>query len=431
MDPNAAVVGAVNLRCRIEFVLCRVFPAIIILGSAFLMASGSQIQSVDHGAPVQSANPQTVDPPIPSIGIQFQTGNQPPERVSKIVVESVIEDSPAGKAGLKAGDTITSADGRAVGNAAEFVNAIKAHAIGSTVMIGYVRNGQPFESSVTVVERNQLWTTWLTKSSEAEQSAGELEQNGAPLTLRQAITAVITGFQSSPIAMAADPVSFKFAFDSFEFNAKYSNYKGFQHYQVDLATLPRVFPKRGFGGVYRLKDEAGNDLPKPLDHLWWHPHYQHAQENAELVAKALNRLRYMAGDHGIMAPRNFSQAVTLWRTLPQKPPIPEAVREQRLLAETAFKEEKLADALYHYEKGVEIDPVWPEGRFNAALIAAELQLYDEAVQQMRAYLELAPDAPDAQSARDQIVIWQDKFKQLAASLAKNTEQSQSGLKRRK
>jgi hypothetical protein len=408
----------------------RVFPIVIVLLSASLVASGSQSQSIDHGAPVQSAD-QTADPPIGSIGFQFQTGNQPLERVSKIVAESVVEDGPAGKAGLKAGDTITSVDGRAVGNGAEFVNAIRAHAIGSTTTIGYVRNGQPFEANVAVVGRNELWTTWLTKGSEAEQSAGELEQNGAPLTLRQAITAVVTGFQSSPIAMAADPVSFKFAFDSFEFNAKYSNFKGFQHYQVDLTTLPQVFPKRGFGGVYRLKDGAGNDLPKPLDHLWWHPHYQHAQENAELVANALNRLRRMASDNGIMAPRNFPQAAAVWSTLSPKPPIPEAVREQRLLAETAFKEEKLADALYHYEKAVEIDPVWPEGRFNAALIAAELQFYDEAVEHMRAYLQLLPEAPDAQAARDQVVIWQDKFKQLAASLAKNTEQSQSGLKKRK
>ncbi len=409
----------------------RAFPAVIILLSASLAASASQIQPINRGAPVPSANHQTSGPSVGSIGIQFQTGNQPPEQVSNIVVDSVIEGGPASTAGLKAGDTITSADGRAVGNAAEFVNAITAHAIGSTIAIGYVRNGQPSEASVTVVDRNELWTTWLTRASEAEQSASELEQNGAPLTLRQAISAVTTGFQSSPIAMAADPASFKFNFDSFEFDAKFSNFKGFQHYKVDLTTLPQVFPKRGFGGVYRLKDEAGNDLPKPIDHLWWHSHYQQDQENAELVAKALNRLRYMAGDHGIMSARNFSGAVSVWRTLSPKPPIPEAVREQRLLAETAFKEGKVADALYHYERGVEMDPVWPEGRFNAALIAAELQFYDEAVQQMQAYLDLAPEAPDASSARDQIVIWKDKFKQLAAALAKNTEQSQGGAKRRK
>jgi regulator of sirC expression with transglutaminase-like and TPR domain len=42
------------------------------------------------------------------------------------------------------------------------------------------------------------------------------------------------------------------------------------------------------------------------------------------------------------------------------------------------------------------------------LISAELGLYAEAIEHMQAYLELFPDAADAQSARDQIVIWQDK-----------------------
>ena len=35
----------------------------------------------------------------------------------------------------------------------------------------------------------------------------------------------------------------------------------------------------------------------------------------------------------------------------------------------------------------------------------------EAIEHMQAYLELVPDAQDAQSARDQIVIWQYKTKE--------------------
>jgi tetratricopeptide (TPR) repeat protein len=144
------------------------------------------------------------------------------------------------------------------------------------------------------------------------------------------------------------------------------------------------------------------------------------------LAKALNRLREMAGEQG-MALRNFSQAAAEWRALPTKPPIPEEVRAQRLLAETALKEQQAGKALSHYETGVEFYPVWPEGRFNAALIAAELKFYSEAVEQMRAYLELTPDSPDAQSARDQIVIWQDKATQSAA--ASPQAQSPRGGKR--
>jgi len=82
-----------------------------------------------------------------------------------------------------------------------------------------------------------------------------------------------------------------------------------------------------------------------------------------------------------------------------------------LLAEDAVKQNKPGEALNHYETGLELYPTWPQGRFNAALVAAELGFYTEAIEHMQAYLELVPDAQDAQSARDQIVIWQYKTKE--------------------
>jgi hypothetical protein len=51
--------------------------------------------------------------------------------------------------------------------------------------------------------------------------------------------------------------------------------------------------------------------------------------------------------------------MTLWRALPQKPQVPEEVRVERLLAETAFKERKLEKALYHYEGGLDFTPSGP------------------------------------------------------------------------
>jgi hypothetical protein len=257
---------------------------------------------------------------------------------------------------------------------------------------------------------------------DAEPPIDELTQNGPHLTLWQARKIIVIGFQTCPLGIVSDPGSFRFSFDSFEFDARSRWGKDLQHYKVDLKGLPPVSAKHGFGGVYRLKDEAGKDFP--VDHLAWD-----CQESAELAAKAINRLREMAGDQG-MTLRNFSQAAAAWRVLSTKPPVPEEVRAQRLLAEAAFKEGKLGKALYHYETGVELYPVWPEGRFNAALISAELKFYVEAVEQMRAYLELAPDSPDAPSARDQIVIWQDKATQPVASSIQETEQPR-GKKGRK
>jgi tetratricopeptide (TPR) repeat protein len=262
-----------------------------------------------------------------------------------------------------------------------------------------------------------------------EKCADQLDQYGPHLTLWQARKIVVMGFQVCTDAIVGDPRSFKFTLDSFEFNAKLNRHNESEHYRVDLKTLPQIFPKRGFAGIYRLKDENGKDLPDPFNHLLWQGSDSSA---APALANALNRLREMAGEQG-MSLRNFPQAAAAWRALSQKPPVPEEVRAQRLLAETAFKEGNLGKALHHYELGMELYPVWPEGHFNAALISAELKFYNDAVEHMRAYLELEPDSRDAQSARDQIVIWQDKAQESAAATEKKTEQDQpqGRLKKRK
>jgi hypothetical protein len=46
-----------------------------------------------------------------------------------------------------------------------------------------------------------------------------------------------------------------------------------------------------------------------------------------------------------------------------------AVRVHRQLAEEALKEQKPEPAVNYYELGVEADPTWAQGWFNAAVIA--------------------------------------------------------------
>ncbi len=112
---------------------------------------------------------------------------------------------------------------------------------------------------------------------------------------------------------------------------------------------------------------------------------------------------------------DFQQKAAAWRALPVKPAIPEEVRAARVQAENAVHEKRLKDAVAHYEEGLSIDPLWPEGHFNAALIYAELGDYDKAIWHMRAYVELVPDAPDARTGRDQLYVWQDKLKSRDAA----------------
>jgi len=143
--------------------------------------------------------------------------------------------------------------------------------------------------------------------------------------------------------------------------------------------------------------------------LWWAD-----ADDAEAFADAVNRLRAAARDQGRESLEavwpEFQQKAAAWRALAEKPAISEDVRKYRLLAENAVKENRFDSAVEEYEAGLEINPTWPEGHFNAALLYAELGYYPEAMHHMRAYLELTPEAPDAQQARDQVVIWEAKLR---------------------
>ena len=105
----------------------------------------------------------------------------------------------------------------------------------------------------------------------------------------------------------------------------------------------------------------------------------------------------------------FQEKAKAWRVLPQKPAIPEEIRRFRVQAEDAFRNKEFDKTIDYYEKGLEVYPLWPEGYFNAALLCGEVGIYAKAICHMRRYLELSPDAKDAQAARDKMFIWEGKL----------------------
>jgi tetratricopeptide (TPR) repeat protein len=137
---------------------------------------------------------------------------------------------------------------------------------------------------------------------------------------------------------------------------------------------------------------------------------------AQQFANAFNRLVYAARNGNTEDRKDFEEfqtAAKAWRESPTKPPLSEAADRERILAENAINEKNMQSAVDHYDAGLEADPMWPQGWYNAALIYGQLQQYDDASEHMKHYLELAPDAPDAKAAREQMIIWEDKAKQGA------------------
>ena len=222
----------------------------------------------------------------------------------------------------------------------------------------------------------------------------------------------------------------RFSPDDFEYD--YVNYKKVPGTtKIDLVTAPEVEANRRFAGSWSLKlTYDKGSLPKNkvtgtfLYRNWEDPPPSvcflcdaprptcnaDCVQKAQTFAAAFNTLRAFARDAN--APlRTFTQRAAAWRALATKPPIPDEVRVQRMMAEDAFKANKPDEALHYYEAGVLLYPTWPEGNFNAALISGDLGYYAAAIEHMQAYLELVPDAADVQAARDKILIWQTKAKE--------------------
>ena len=107
----------------------------------------------------------------------------------------------------------------------------------------------------------------------------------------------------------------------------------------------------------------------------------------------------------------FADVVNASREKPETAPKPTDVWDKyRILAENAYKENDYISAVRNYELGVAALPTWAEGWFNAALLYAGLEQYDDAADRMRHYLILKPDARDAAAAREKLIVWEDKAK---------------------
>ena len=107
---------------------------------------------------------------------------------------------------------------------------------------------------------------------------------------------------------------------------------------------------------------------------------------------------------------DFQQKAEAWRALLQKPALPEEARRFDVLAKDAIRNRDFEKAVDYYEQGLTFQPLWPEGQYNAAVICGELEAYAQALYHMKRYLVLDPYAKDAQAARNQMYIWEEKVK---------------------
>ena len=97
-----------------------------------------------------------------SIGVRFKQENQASTLEAfgldhGVLVETVAETGPAGKAGIQADDIITALNDKPVKDGTDMVNHVADMPIGSTATITVDRNGKRIDFKVAIGERSMVW----------------------------------------------------------------------------------------------------------------------------------------------------------------------------------------------------------------------------------------------------------------------------------
>jgi tetratricopeptide (TPR) repeat protein len=132
-----------------------------------------------------------------------------------------------------------------------------------------------------------------------------------------------------------------------------------------------------------------------------------AEDWIKILGDALLRLKLeydKSNNPNVMV--QFKEEARRYYAMSPKPQLPEEARRFKVQAEAYVSSKRFMDAVENYERANVIAPWWPEGHFNRALILGEMQNFDSAMAEMKRYLILNPDAPDARQAQDKIYLWE-------------------------
>jgi serine protease Do len=151
-----------------------------------------------------------------SIGIQFQTAQSSAVgRVygftSGVIVGVVTPNGGAAKAGIQAGDVIVSVDGRNIKDGDDLVNDISARHVGSSVKIGYLRDGKQNSANVVIGDRAKTYADITGQQDEPaspqQEDAGE-GKLGITVSAIPPALAAKSGIKSGVIITNVRPGSF-------------------------------------------------------------------------------------------------------------------------------------------------------------------------------------------------------------------------------
>lgn len=176
-----------------------------------------------------------------------------------VVIEAVAAGSPAEKAGLKAGDVITSVNGNAVKAGNDLVNPIAQAQIGSKVKLNYIRDRAPKETTATVEDRTKVFPDRAGRTGDqpGEAAPAEFGLRVEGLTPERARRVGMEG-EKGVLVVAVEPASFAddlgFAQDDVVVEVNHEAVSSVAEYRQVIAKL-----KPGQNVVFKVRRRQDGD----------------------------------------------------------------------------------------------------------------------------------------------------------------------------
>jgi serine protease Do len=152
-----------------------------------------------------------------SIGISFQPAlNSAVGRMygfsNGVLVSTVTPSGGAAKAGIQPGDVIVSIDGRKITDGDDLVNDISARHVGSSVKLGYLRDGKQNTANVTIGDRAKTYADLAGGDNDDSATPQESDAGqgmlGITVSTIPANVAAKTGIKAGVIVTSVRPGSF-------------------------------------------------------------------------------------------------------------------------------------------------------------------------------------------------------------------------------
>jgi serine protease Do len=149
-----------------------------------------------------------------SIGISFREGlSGAVGRVygfsHGVMVQTVSPGGPADKAGIKPRDIITSIDGRPIKDGNDLVADIASRRPGSSARLGYVRDGAQADVTVTIGDRDKVFSELTASEEEAPAQQGDPAENKLGIGVKEVTPATASKLgMSGMLIQSVRPGSF-------------------------------------------------------------------------------------------------------------------------------------------------------------------------------------------------------------------------------